>query len=446
MAKKGNIVSRTKGNLVLVVLALLAMIWLCAISVLTDNSEEEEQLALINTAKTYLEDDLYVKAVEKYKTAIKNYNTEHNEILEIELLLIYLEAGMLEDYYSFITERIGKGTATEEEYVALGRHYIQNGSARNAFNVLQPGIKKFSSEEMIQMQEQILYEYKDKEIESGTLRQPSDEWLIPDFNGEKWGYLAFDGSVSLDYIYDEVTNFIGGLAVVKLDGVYTVIDTNGYWNAVDKNALDAVTDISSLAIIGVKDGKYQVYSKALKNIADVQFDELYANDNSTFMAKKDGKWAILSKQLEPITEYKFTDVVLNSQGKVFKEGYAMVKDEAGYFLINKAGEEMYSTRYAHAKGYEGGHCAVADANGNWGFANLKGELIVDYQYEDAKSFSDRLAAVQTDGKWGYINQYNDIKIDAKYEDAFPFVEGSALAKNDEGFYELITLRYYDYFE
>jgi len=446
MAKKGNIVSRTKGNLVLIVLALLAMIWLCAISILTDNSEEEAQLALINSAKTYLEDDLYIKAVNNYKTAIADYNTEHNATLETELLAIYLEAGMMADYYSSINERIEKDTAAESEYVALVKYYVEGGNATAALNILQVAMKKFENEELIQLQEQVLYAYKAKTLEYETLRQPSDSWVVPTFDGNKWGYLASGGSIMLDYKYEEATNFSGSYAVVKLDGVYTLIDKNGYRNAIDKDSLEAVTDLSSSAIVGVKGGKYQLYSRSFKKLSDEQFDMLYANDNGTYMAQKNGKWAILSDKLEPITEYKFSDVVLNSQGEVFKGSYAMVKDEAGYFLVNKLGEAMYSTRYADAKGYEGSYCAVADANGNWGYTNSKGELIIAHQYEDAESFSDRLAAVQIDGKWGYINKYNELKIDAIYENAYPFIKGKALVKTEEGIHELITLKYYDYFE
>lgn len=446
MAKKGNIVSRTKGKLTAIVLVILALIWLCAISVITDNSAEEEQLALISTAKTYLEDKLYIKAVNNYKKAITNYATEHNATLETELLRIYLEADMMNEYYSFIEKRIAADTASEEEYVALGKYYVDGGSAMKAFTVLKPGIEKFENEELIKMQEKILYPYKTKPIECGVLEQPSDDWIIPAYDGTKWGYLTANGSKLLDYQYEEVLPFCGNYAVVKLDGVYTLVDQNGYWNAVDKSELEAVTDLSASAMIVVKDGKYQLYNRSFKKLSEETFEMLYANDNGTYMAKKNGKWALLSSTLEPITEYKFTDVVLNSQGNVFKGNFGMVKDERGYFMINAGGKEMYTTRYANAKGYEGSYCAVADINGKWGFTNSKGELIIDYQYTNAKSFSDRLAAVQVDGKWGYVTKYNELKIDAEYQEAYPFIKGMALVKTEEGIHEVLTLKFYEYFD
>lgn len=446
MAKKGNIVSKTKGNLTIIVLAIFVLIWLFAISVITDNSEEEEQMALVAKAKTYLEDKLYIRAVNNYKTAITNYDTAQNETLENELLAIYLEAGMMEEYYSFIEKRIEADTAAEEEYVALCKFYLGGGSDTKAFSVLKKGIKKFGNQDLIQMQEQILYAYRTSQVECGVLKQPAEDWIIPAFDGTKWGYISTNGDILLDYQYEEATAFCGKYAVVKLDGVYTLIDKNGYWNAVDKASLEAVTDLSSSAIVAVKDGKYHLYSRTFGKLSEKQFDMLYANDNGTYMAKKDGKWAILSSKLEPITEYKFTDVALNSQGEVFKNGYAMVKDESGYYLINSSGKEMYLARYANAKGYEGSHCAVADASGKWGFTNSSGELIIDYQYSDAKSFSSRLAAVQIDAKWGYINEYNELKVNAEFADAYPFVNENALVKTEKGIHKIIELKYFDYFE
>lgn len=447
MAKKGNIVSRTKSNLILIVLAIFAVIWICAISVATDNSEEEEQLALIKTAKTYMEDKLYIRAVKNYKNAIANYKTEHNETLRKELLAIYLEAEMMGDYYSFITERIADKSAEEAEYVILAKYYMEGRKDTKALEVIQTGIKLFNNEELIAMQEQILYEYRTIDIEYNTLLQPSSEWIIPAFDGEKWGYMTSNGKVMLDNKYEEITYFDGSYAVVKLDGVYTLIDKNGYWNAVDKIPLEKVTDLSSSAIVGVKEGKYKLYTRTFGKLSDEAFDMLYANDNGTYMAKKNDKWALLSSELEEVTKDEFADVALNSQGNVFKGNYGMVKDKGGYFLMNAAGAKLYSARFVNAKGFEGsGNCAVADASGKWGYANSKGDVIIDYQYEDAKSFSDRLGAVKIDGKWGYVNKFNELKIDAVYEEAYPFINGKALVKTEDGIYEIITLKYYDYFE
>lgn len=88
---------------------------------------------------------------------------------------------------------------------------------------------------------------------------------------------------------------------------------------------------------------------------------------------------------------------------------------------------------------------MADASGNWGFVNEKGEVLVDFLYQDVYSFSDRLAAVKYAGKWGYLNRYGTMMIEPQFETAFPFHEGRALVTDDMGRYKVLELKYFDLF-
>ncbi len=445
MAKKTNIVKKTRSDINLLVIVIVVLGWIFALSTLTDDKGESEQMALVESAEVFLEDDLYIRAVDNYIEALENYNTPRNPEIEIKLLNLYLEAGMTEEYYDLINERIKKEVASETEYIALAKNYIQAGSNSRAINILNTGLTHYESDEIISLKEEIVYEYKARNIALPEMKQFSASELVPAFNGEKWGYVTAGGDTAIDFLYDDATRFCKGYAVVKLDGVYTLIDEDGYRNAIDENNLDKVTDISSKVIVGAKSGKYQLYFKDFKLASEEVFEDIYLNDNGLFVVKQNGKWAIYSKSLEPVTDFIFTDVAVNSQGSVFNGKYAMVADANGYFLVNEKGEAMYEERYHDAKGYEGGLCAVADSNGKWGFVNEYAELIVDYQYTDACSFSSNLGAVQYGGKWGYINRYNDMKIEPKYESAYPFVEGTALAKTELGSYEALSLKFIELF-
>ena len=446
MAKKVNKVKRTKGNLNLLIIVFLAVGWLCALKVAFTDKEAEEQDALIKQAEVFLEDKLYIRAVNNYELAISAYQTDRNPELETQLLGIYKEAGMMQDYYGLVTDRIDKQVATEEEYVALAKSYISANSMANALQVLNKGLALFDNEEMTQLKESVKYECKVKSIDMPTVKPLTGSALIPAFNGEKWGYVADNGKTALNFIYDEAIPFSGDYAVVKLDGVYTLIDQSGYWNAVDKNDLDEVTDISSVAVVGAKNGKYKIYSRTFVPLSDEEYEMVYLNDNGLYVVKKDGKWAILSDALEPIVDFELLDVAVNSKGRVFDGDLAMVKDEGGYFLITSSGEELFEARFPQAKGFEGGLCAVANGQNKWGFVDGYGELLIECQYTDAHSFSDDLAAVKYAGKWGYINRYNEMKIDAEYEEAYPFVSGKGLVKTELGGYKVLNLKLYEYFE
>lgn len=445
MAKKINRVKRTKGNLNLLIVVSLVVGWLCALVVATSNTAAEEQDALIKQAEVFLEDKLYIRAVNNYNKALNSYQTDRNPELETELLGIYKEAGMTTDYYALIETRIKKQVAQEEEYIDLSEHYITIGNVTRALEVLGTGNSLFDNDEMIALRESIKYEYSSSIIDLPYIWLTPSAYILAN-NGEKWGYVRDSGKIALDFTYEEAIPFSGDYAVVKIDGVYTLIDQKGYWNAVDKNDLDEVTDISSAAIVGKKDGKYQIYSRTFVLMSDEEYDMVYLNDNGLFVVKQDEKWAILSSELETIVDFELEDVAVNSRGRVFNGNYAMVKDEDGYFLINAEGKEIFDERYAYAKGYEGELIAVANEKNKWGFINGYGEVIVDFQYIDALSFSDSLGAVKYAGQWGYINRYNEMKIPAEYEEAYPFISGNAVVKTEQGHYKILELKLYEYFE
>ena len=118
-------------------------------------------------------------------------------------------------------------------------------------------------------------------------------------------------------------------------------------------------------------------------------------------------------------------------------------DEQGYYLIYPNGEACFDTRFADAKGIESGLVAVADSEGRWGYCNEKGEVVIDCQYEDAKSFSSKLGAVKYAGKWGYVNQYNTMVIENVYEDVTPFYGELACFWDEQGYLGFLELQYYD---
>lgn len=446
MAKKKNIVKKTKEKLVLIIIVTLAAGWLLSLRAVRAGSKEmEEQDAMIDTAKIYLEDKLYVRAAAQYTEALNTYHTENNPRYETELLAIYKEGGMTQEYYSMIDSRISSGMAGAEEYLDRAQSYIDKGSGANAMTILQKGMTACNDERLTELYESVSYEYSYIATAYSEMKIPSSDWYIPAYDGERWGYVGVNGRTNIAFDYEEAVPFSGNYAVVKIDGVYTLIDKEGLWNAVDKNGLDTVTSLLGTRLIGVKDGQYGIYSNTFNRLGSESYDNAYFGGDGLIMAQKGGKWAILDNNLNMVTDYIFTDVAVNSRGLAFSGDYAVVADETGYFLINRDGEACFENRFAGAKGVEEGLFAVQNDDGKWGFADEKGQLIVEYKYDDAYSFSNRLAAVKYAGEWGYINKYGTLIMDLQYEQAYPFLEGSALVVDTQGRYRIVTLRNYKLF-
>ena len=324
--------------------------------------------------------------------------------------------------------------------------YIDSGTISKAMDILKSGLEQYDSEQLSELFEEIRYEVKNSSLDVVEVMQPTRSWITPYRVDDKWGYVNSAGKNVLDAEYKDSFPVLeeSNYTVLKLDGVYTLIDMNGDWYAIDKSGLDKVIGVAPNAIVGCRNGKYSLYTITFVPLIQDEYEDALISSNNLCFVKKKGKWGLINTSGEQIADYIYDEVVLNSHGEAFANGYAVVKDSDGYFIINEDGNELGTYRYANAKGMEGSLIAVADSNGRWGFTNGAEETVIDYQYEDAYSMSDSVAAVKKDGQWGYISKKNKMVIEAQYEEALPFVKGEAIVKK-MGQYETVTLEYYDYF-
>ena len=445
MAKKNNLVGGAKAKISLILIAGMAAGWgISGYTVVLQNSVRKQN-AMVEKAEEFIPDKLYIRAANQYKEALKAYSTKNNLTYERRLLDIYAEGGMTEEYADLVDDRIEAKTALVDEYLSRAETLIEEESIKRAIRYLQQGIEIYGDSQLVDLCESVKYQYNTNGTDYQEGKLPSENWIIPMWNGEKWGYTGKNGRTNIEFEYDDATRFSGDYAVVKIDGVYTLIDQNGYWNAVDKNGLDQVIDIAGDKIIGVKDGKYGIYSNMFERLNEEDYEDAHLNDNGMVVVKKDGKWAVLDGNMKNVTDFELTDVAVNSRGQVFSGKYAVVADGNGYFLIDQKGKACYEKRFPNAKGYEGGYYAVSDSDGNWGFADEAGENVIPCQYVDAYSFSHQTAAVQYAGKWGYINQYGNMVINAEYSEALPFLNGKAFAYDDQGNIEVLELKYFELF-
>lgn len=445
MEKKNNLVGGAKAKISLILIAGMAAGWgISGYTVVLQNSVRKQN-AMVEKAEEFIPDKLYIRAANQYKEALKAYSTKNNLTYERRLLDIYAEGGMTEEYADLVDDRIEAKTALVDEYLSRAETLIEEESIKRAIRYLQQGIEIYGDSQLVDLCESVKYQYNTNGTDYQEGKLPSENWIIPMWNGEKWGYTGKNGRTNIEFEYDDATRFSGDYAVVKIDGVYTLIDQNGYWNAVDKNGLDQVIDIAGDKIIGVKDGKYGIYSNMFERLNEEDYEDAHLNDNGMVVVKKDGKWAVLDGNMKNVTDFELTDVAVNSRGQVFSGKYAVVADGNGYFLIDQKGKACYEKRFPNAKGYEGGYYAVSDSDGNWGFADEAGENVIPCQYVDAYSFSNQTAAVQYAGKWGYINQYGNMVINAEYSEALPFLNGKAFAYDDQGNIEVLELKYFELF-
>lgn len=74
-------------------------------------------------------------------------------------------------------------------------------------------------------------------------------------------------------------------------------------------------------------------------------------------------------------------------------------------------------------------------NNKYGFINGKGEVVIDFLFEEVTDFSEGMARFYQNDKVGFINEKGIIIVEAIYDDAMPFREGLAIIKqgDDNGY-------------
>lgn len=113
----------------------------------------------------------------------------------------------------------------------------------------------------------------------------------------------------------------------------------------------------------------------------------------------------------------------------FHEGLAMVGKRMGarngyrYGFIDEQGNEQIPPRFNNAKHFSEG-LAAASQRGKWGYIDQQGQWKIPPIYEEANSFANGFSQVKLEGKWGYLRPDGHLFLRCIYEDCRPFLHGA----------------------
>lgn len=85
------------------------------------------------------------------------------------------------------------------------------------------GIEIYGDSQLVDLCESVKYQYNTNGTDYQEGKLPSENWIIPMWMAEKWGYTGKNGRTNIEFEYDDATRFSGDYAVVKIDGgIHTV--------------------------------------------------------------------------------------------------------------------------------------------------------------------------------------------------------------------------------
>lgn len=251
----------------------------------------------------------------------------------------------------------------------------------------------------------------------------------------KVGYINTKGKIVITPKYEDGTDFTEGRAFVVMEGESPVcINTSGKiqytcpdWAdrvSVYKDGIATVATFNNEIAYMDKTGK-EFFSRANNGYS---FSEGLAwRQDTTSTGYIDTKGRLIFELPQGKMSAFYTNDHSNSS---FRDGMAAVKGENNkYGYIDKNGNLLIDFEFEEANHFSEG-VALVKIGGKYGFIDKKGEFVINPQFISARSFQGGLAAIKLGSSWGYVNHSGTIAISPTYFDACDFIGGYALVVQD----------------
>lgn len=261
-----------------------------------------------------------------------------------------------------------------------------------------------------------------------------------------WGYTNRTGSVQIGCQYDYAGGFSSEMASVRNqeDQLYYVNTDNGKKFVFDTDkSYDYLGQIvDDIYVVGNK-GTYAYYNTSFKKLFG---DYEYAGTFNCGIAavKKDGSWILIDKSGKEISD-TYSDILMDDNDVACKNNRVIAVKDGIYYILNEKAEIIKKTDFEEIA-YLGADNMIAFKKADlWGFCDENGDVIIEPEYDGARSFSSGLATVCKNDKWGYINENNEIVIDYTFTAANDFNSaGCAYVSDDSDSWYMIKLYKYNH--
>ena len=424
-------------QVVLLAIILLGIVWL---TVVLSPSNRKRQEDLMAEAQAYMDDKIYIYAVECLQKAC-SYQTDLTEMAEERLkeaclpLLSQLDYATI--YEDILIAQMERDSADATIFREGAEYYFAMNDEEEALNWLRIGVEKTADTALIQYYEDNRYGYDlswDEYEDCGMIINQS----IPVKLDGKWGLAKYNGTLLVPCEYEMVTNYSQDRLIAQNDGETFAIN-------LDNNRMSLLHDFAKqignyegnrLAIL-LDDGWHRANGEL--KVGTETYQTLGAYHDGFAAACIDGKWGLIDSAGEWKLEPQFEEILCNEAGQAYFQNCVFAK-QGDQILLVRDGETL-GNPYEDAEPFsETGYAAVC-REGKWGFVDANGEIRIPFQYDEAHSFGQHLAGVREGDKWGFISLQGDMVIEPTFEEVKAFSSGCAPVKTEYG-WKFIQLHEY----
>jgi hypothetical protein len=224
--------------------------------------------------------------------------------------------------------------------------------------------------------------------------------------------------------YEDARLFCKGVAAVKQNGQWGLIDTENNW----------VLAPTYQNVGWCKDGYLPVMRNDLWGIINhkgvlvesIRYQKILDCSEQRCAVKLDDKWGYVIPDGWMIIRPQYDTV------NKFRDSYAAVKKGKKWLLINRYNKAQYRLSAKKLYSPSEGLSTFKDNNNKRGFINLNGNIVIPSKFKAVRMFSEGLAAVYNGKKWGFIDSRGKLKISFSFDNVREFSQKMAPVKAASG--------------
>lgn len=404
-------------------LALVVLMALACYSLVSNAVKENSDYNhYLSEARKYAELDITKYAIENYNKALTINPTpdiyvevaeyyERQENSDTKLL------NWCEDFFE-------KYPTNSKSYDCILKAYMKQKDYDSCFDVLSTAEKRNVSSEYIKsVKNELSYTFK---LDFNTYDDVGiyGNGFCAVKSKDAWGYVDSYGNQKTPITYVSAAPFTKAemAPVVDQKGECYFIDNTGSRVLASKEKYKSF-GISSDDIIKVEleNGKYSYCDSELNKLFG-EYDDATAFNNGIAAVKEDGQWKIINNEGNAKSSTEYADVVADEKNIVFRNDRLFVGDGTGYIMIDSSGKQIGNEKYENAHCFADSTYAAVENDGKWFFIDKNAKRLSDKTYEDARSYSNGLAAVKISGKWGFVDTDENVVIEQQFFGAKDFSE------------------------
>ncbi|MCI8273132.1 MAG: WG repeat-containing protein [Clostridia bacterium] len=254
----------------------------------------------------------------------------------------------------------------------------------------------------------------------------------------KYGAVSTTKKQLLENKYEEIKPiYMANHYVVKEENKLKIVNSSG--ETVLSEGFDDVKSESSRGIVFTRGEQYGEMNLSGEITIEPKYQYLKEEREGTYIAKQNDKYGIIDTEQNEKIPFEYKGITYNERANIYiaegedyktsiidsqfnvaltgilselntQKDYIKMRVEDEYKYYNFKCEEKPNTEIL-----KDNTLYLSKKEGKYGYTNKKGEVIVDYIYDDATEQNEYgYAAVKKDGLWGSINSEGLEVIEPKY--------------------------------